>query len=158
MLDSKSLLMTNGVTPRGVGQVRGPGTCVLNLVILTGEEDRGVPDSMKPGQFVCCLCTRNCGCQLPLETFSTRTSTRSSSLRLPSPMSHILLRSVAPSALDPLLPLYIVCVSPCSRNMIPPGTWWATPEAEQMLTQFWRLRRPASPCLSIVVHFENRGS
>lgn len=56
--------------------------------------------------------TRNCGCQLPRETLSTRTRTRSSRPMLPSSSAHRLSRSGAPKSGLGLLPFYMmICVS-----------------------------------------------
>ena len=84
--------------------------------VVRQKKTGNVPEPMEPGQFLCCRCTRNCGCQLPLETFSTRTSTRSSKPRFPSLIAHTPSRSGAPSALD-LFPFYIIRVSPRSKRV-----------------------------------------
>ena len=117
--------MPKEVTPRwsGLGKFP-PGTCKLCLVTLLAnksDSQRTRPYRSKSLQFQCCRRTRNWGCQLPFETFSTRTSTRSSRPRFPSPMAQILSRPGAPPALD-LFPFCGVCVS-FRRVLIPMPLW-----------------------------------
>ena len=147
--------MPKEVTPRWsrLGKFP-PGTCKLCLVTLLAnrsDSQRTRPYRSKSLQFQCCRRTRNWGCQLPFETFSTRTSTRSSRPRFPSPMAQILSRPGAPPALD-LFPFCGVCVS-FRRVLIESDTAvgvLVVPEAEQIRRRFWQLRKPAFLCLSTV--------
>lgn len=68
--------------------------CVDRLLEESEPYSYMVPNQV---QLQCRLDTRNCGCQLPFETFSTRTSTRSSRPMLPSSRAHVLSWCGAPS-------------------------------------------------------------